>query len=39
MQNSKYQLKQKFFFWLLIQDTLNTRAMFRRRNMELDSHM
>jgi hypothetical protein len=37
--SSKCQPKQKFFFWLLLQDRLNTRGMLRRRNMALDSYV
>jgi hypothetical protein len=35
---SKCQMKQKVFFWLLLQNRLNTRAILRRRNMALDSY-
>jgi hypothetical protein len=30
--------KQKFFFWLLLKDRLNTRNFLRRKNMELPSY-
>jgi hypothetical protein len=35
---TKCQTKHKVFFWLLLQDKLNTRGMLRRRNMYLDSY-
>jgi hypothetical protein len=35
---SKYQLKHKVFFWLLLKDRLNTRALLRQRAMPLDSY-
>lgn len=28
----------KFFFWLMLRDRLNTRAMLQRKNMHLDSY-
>jgi hypothetical protein len=34
----KCQPKHKFFFWLLLQNRLNTRGMLKRRKMELDSY-
>ena len=34
---SKCQPKHKFFFWLLLQNRLNTRGMLKRRHMALDS--
>jgi hypothetical protein len=34
---SKCQSKQKVFFWLLLQNRLNTRCMLRRTNMILNS--
>jgi hypothetical protein len=36
---TKCQTKYKVFFWLLLQDRLNTRGMLRRRNMYLDSNV
>jgi hypothetical protein len=36
--HSKCQPKQKLFFWLVLQDRLNTKAMLKRRGMELDSY-
>jgi hypothetical protein len=36
---TKCQTKHKVFFWLLLQDRLNTRGMLRRRNMYLDSYV
>lgn len=36
--NSRAQHTHKFFFWLILRDRLNTRAMLRRRNMQLDSY-
>jgi hypothetical protein len=35
---SKCKMKQKVFFWLLLQNRINTRGMLRRRNMTLDSY-
>lgn len=35
---SKCQPKHRLFFWLLLHNRLNTKAMLRRRNMELDSY-
>jgi hypothetical protein len=35
---SKVQNKHKFFFWLLLEDMLNTRNMLRRRHIFLDSY-
>jgi hypothetical protein len=35
---SKCQPKQKLFFWLFLHDRLNTKAMLKRRNMELESY-
>jgi hypothetical protein len=35
---SRAQMKQKVFFWLLLQNRLNTRGMLQRRNMVLDSY-
>jgi hypothetical protein len=31
-------MKHKVFFWLLLQNRLNTRALLRRKNMVLDSY-
>jgi len=36
--NSYCQPKRKFFFWLLLKDRLSTRALLKRRNMELESY-
>jgi hypothetical protein len=36
---TKYQTNHKVFFWLLLQDRLNTRGMLRRKNMYLDSYV
>jgi hypothetical protein len=36
--HSKCHPKQKLFFWLVLQDRLNTKAMLKRRGMELDSY-
>jgi len=35
---SSCQQKHKVFFWLLINDRLNTRGLLRRKNMVLDSY-
>jgi hypothetical protein len=35
---SQCQPKHKVFFWLLINDRLNTRNILRRKNMELQSY-
>jgi hypothetical protein len=35
---SKCQPKHKVFFWLLLKDRLNTRALLRQRAMPLDSY-
>jgi hypothetical protein len=35
---TKCQPKHKVFFWLLLQDKLNTRDRLRRRNMHLESY-
>jgi hypothetical protein len=35
---SNCQSKQKVFFWLLLQNRLNTRGLLRRKNMALDSY-
>jgi hypothetical protein len=35
---SKCQPKHKVFFWLLLKDRLNTRALLRQRSMPLDSY-
>jgi hypothetical protein len=35
---SSWQMKYKVFFWLLLQNRLNTRAILRRRNMTLESY-
>jgi hypothetical protein len=32
------QMKHKVFFWLLLQNRLNTRVILRRRNMALESY-
>jgi hypothetical protein len=32
------QQKHKVFFWLLLQDKLNTRGLLRRKHMHLDSY-
>jgi hypothetical protein len=36
---SSCQQKHKVFFWLLLQDRLNTRGHLRRKNMHLDSYI
>jgi hypothetical protein len=36
--SSSCQLKHKVFFWLILQDRLNTRGLLKRRNMQLDSY-
>jgi hypothetical protein len=35
---SKFQMKHKVFFWLLLKDRLSTRDLLWRKNMELDSY-
>ncbi|TVU46354.1 hypothetical protein EJB05_05881, partial [Eragrostis curvula] len=35
---SSCQMKHRVFFWLLLNDRLNTRGMLRRRSMVLDSY-
>jgi len=35
---SSCQAKHKVFFWLLLRDRLSTRALLRRRNMQLPSY-
>jgi hypothetical protein len=35
---TSYQQKHKVFFWLLLQDRLNTRGLLRRKNMSLESY-
>jgi hypothetical protein len=35
---TKYQPKQKLFFWLLLHDRLNTKHVLKRRKMDLDSY-
>ena len=36
---SSCQSKQKFFFWLLLQDRLNTRNLLGRKNCQLPSYL
>lgn len=38
MWQSCYRSRHKFFFWLLLRDRVNTRALLRRKNMHLDSY-
>jgi hypothetical protein len=35
---SSCQIKKKFFFWLILQDRLSTRALLRKRNMALPDY-
>ena len=36
--SSSCQMKHKVFFWLLLNDRLNTRGLLRRKNMVLESY-
>lgn len=36
--NSSCQNKHRVFFWLILQNRLNTRGVLRRRNMELENY-
>jgi hypothetical protein len=35
---SAYQQKHKVFYWLLLKNSLNTRSLLKRKNMQLESY-
>jgi hypothetical protein len=38
IESTKHKIIIESFFWLLLQNRLNTGAMLRRRQMQLDSY-